>query len=61
MTQAEYMAEKYKGASDLLTALNESPDLDVNQDWDNESTTWTFSDGSQIAISGPDVTVKDAL
>lgn len=27
--------------------------VDVNQDWTNETTTYTFADGSAIRVSGP--------
>ncbi len=40
----------------LMTALD-AAGIPSNQDWDNELTTWTFEDGSEIVVSGSIVSV----
>lgn len=43
-------------ASDVMSALD-SAAFDADQDWDNESTTWTLPDGAKIRVSGSVVEV----
>ena len=43
-------------ASDVMSALD-SAAFDADQDWDNESTTWTLPDGAKIRVSGSTVEV----
>jgi len=59
MSEAEQMTAQFPGAADLMGALD-AAGLQSDQDWALETTTWAFSDGSKIAISGSDVTVKAA-
>lgn len=63
MTTATDMIEKHInqptgqiGYKELMSELNASG-VDPEQDWDNESTTWTFDDESAIRVSGRDVQV----
>lgn len=56
MSDAKKFFEMYADVTDLMTALDASR-IESNQDWDNETTTWTFSDGSKIRVSGPDAEV----
>ena len=57
MTQATEFSTRYNDTNDLMTALDEAG-IDSDQDWEEETTVWTFDDGSQISVSGPEVTVK---
>lgn len=34
--------------------LIERTAVDVNQDWENETTTWTFEDGSKLTMENGD-------
>ena len=43
-------------AADVMSALD-SAAFDADQDWDNESTTWTLPDGAKIRVSGSTVEV----
>jgi len=56
MTQATEYASRYNDVSDLMTALD-AAGVESDQDWENETTTWTFDDGSKISVSGTEVTV----
>ena len=40
----------------LMCALDKL-DLEKNQNWDDESTTWLFNDGSFITIQGSDIII----
>lgn len=55
-TWAEAYMEDYSDASALMDALA-AIDTDADQDWQRGITTWTFEDGSKIAIEGSEVTV----
>lgn len=44
-------------ASDVMSALDAAA-YDSNQDWDDESTTWTLPDGAKIRVSGSTVEVQ---
>ena len=55
--QAQNFKANYSDTNDLMTALDNAS-VESNQDWENETTTWTFEDGSQIIVSGSDVEVK---
>lgn len=41
-----------------MTALD-SENIDSDQNWESETTTWTFDDGSKIIVSGSEVEIKD--
>lgn len=56
-TQAQNFKANYSDTNDLMTALDNAG-VESDQDWENETTTWTFEDGSQIVVSGHDVEVK---
>ena len=56
-TQAQAFKTNYSDVSDLMTALDNA-DIESTQDWENETTIWTFDDGSIITVSGPEVDVK---
>lgn len=57
MTQATEYASRYNNSNDLVNALVKD-EIDADQDWENEKTTWTFEDGSSIEVSGIEVSVK---
>ena len=62
MTQATEFSTRYNDSyndndTNLMTALDEAG-IESDQDWEAETTVWTFADGSQIRCSGPEVTVK---
>ena len=58
MTQAnEFIKKNGPNASAIMTALD-AAQIPANQDWENETTTWTFDDGSTIVISGSQVTAN---
>jgi hypothetical protein len=40
----------------IVMAALDAAKIWASQDWDNETTTWTFTDGSQIVVSGSHVT-----
>ena len=46
--------------SDFMELLD-SLDLEVNQEWDIETTTWIFPDDSYIAINNDDIVVDGTL
>ena len=54
-TQAYKFASAHTDTNELMTALDNA-NLPSNQDWENESTTWTFADESTVTISGDDIT-----
>jgi hypothetical protein len=56
-TQAENFKANYNDTNDLMTALDNAS-VESDQDWENETTTWTFEDESKIVICGSDVEVK---
>lgn len=56
MTQATEYASRYNNSNDLVNALVKD-EIDSDQDWENEKTTWTFEDGSSIEVSGIEVVV----
>ena len=53
-TQVQEFRANYNDTGDLVTALDNAG-VESDQDWENETTTWTFEDGSQIIVSGSDV------
>jgi len=58
MTQAnEFIKTHGTDALAVMTALDAAK-IPANQDWENEKTTWTFSDGSTIVISGSQITAQ---
>ena len=41
---------------DMMTAIGSmSDDAEEDQDWANETSTYTFNDGSKLVFNGPDV------
>ncbi len=61
-TEAEkFLSEpnNFRDTAHLMKCLNER-ELDVEQDWKNGTTEWTFFDGSAIRIQGDDIEVIDA-
>lgn len=55
MTAAEKTVNNNGGdIADLMNALNET-DIEPEQDYGAETTTWTFGDGSFIRIQGTSV------
>ena len=51
------IAEQAKASSDYY-AFAEENHVDVDQDWDNETTTYIFEDGSKLECCGPELTAK---
>jgi len=45
----------------IVMAALDAAKIPSSQDWDNETTTWTFDDGSKIAVSGSHVTAIAAV
>ena len=43
--------------ANIMTALDKA-EIPSDQDWENETTRWTFADGSIIAISGTELTIE---
>jgi len=56
-TQAQAFIADYSDTTDLMGALDDAG-VDSEQDWENESTVWTFEDDSKITVSGPFVEVN---
>ena len=54
MTKAEYYIKSFDNVTDLADTLD-ATGYPSEQDWDNEQTTWTLPDGSQLAASGEEV------
>ena len=42
-------------AVDVTNAAEAVSDVKTDQDWDNETTTFSFPDGSQIVVNGAEV------
>jgi hypothetical protein len=59
MSKARTFKANFKTDIELTDALNKRDDLEVDQDWENETTTWTFEDGSKLIGSGPFTEVED--
>lgn len=57
MSQATEFRNNYSDTNDLMTALDQAA-IESDQDWENETTTWEFEDGSKIVVSGSEVEVK---
>lgn len=60
ITQAKTFQKNYTDTNDTNDIMNALDDAEIesDQDWENETTTWTFDDGSRIIISGDDIKVK---
>ncbi len=58
-SKASEFVANYNDTDDLMTALDCAV-IDSDQDWENETTTWTFDDGSQVIVSATKVDVLDA-
>lgn len=57
MSQAtDFIATNGNDAADLMEAFA-AAGHEGDQDWGNETTAYTFEDGSKIVISGPSVQV----
>jgi protein-arginine kinase activator protein McsA len=55
MNIAQQIAEtNHYNAADVMEALT---NVEGDQDWENESTTWTFEDGSKIVVCGSSVEI----
>lgn len=57
MSQATEFRNNYSDTNDLMTALD-SAGIESEQDWETETTTWVFDDGSKIVVSGSEVDVQ---
>lgn len=55
MTTANKYREKYDDVNDLMNALDRDG-ITSEQDYDKETTTWYFDDGSFLEVCGTDVT-----
>lgn len=51
-TTAQQLKAECKSAADVMKRA-EQMRADADQDWDNETTTYTFEDGSKLEVSGP--------
>jgi len=51
---------QFRDANHLMESLDAS-ELEKTQDWDNESTTWTFGDGSVIRVCRNDYDAFDSV
>ena len=49
----------YRDTNHIMESLD-ACEIPSNQDWQNETTTWTFGDGSKIVICGNEVDTVDA-
>jgi hypothetical protein len=58
MSQANKFKANYSDTNELMTALDNAG-IESDQDFENETTTWSFEDDSQIIVSGPSIEVKD--
>lgn len=56
---ATKFSEQFYDTNSLMTALDEA-NIQSDQDFRNETTTWTFEDGSTIVVSGNDWTIDDS-
>ena len=58
-TMAQQWLTKFDDSNiaNIMTALDKD-EVPSNQDWENETTRWTFTDGSIIAISGTELTIE---
>jgi hypothetical protein len=54
MTTANRIVEASKDAIEAMELAQNGPMQDVDQDWDNETTTWTFQDGSKLVVQNSD-------
>jgi len=59
-TQAQNFKADYSDTNSIMNALDNA-NVESDQDWENESTTWTFEDGSKIVVCGNDVTVREQI
>jgi len=53
LTIAETIKAECKNSSDAMDHAAEL-EADADQDWNNETATFTFEDGSKLAASGPE-------
>ena len=57
MKTAQEIKLKCKNSAEAMEMAGKL--VDGDQDWDNEKTTYTFEDGSQLVCSGPDFWVTE--
>lgn len=57
-TIAQKINEECSSAADVMER-SEIIGADTDQDWENETTTYTFDDGSKIVVSGPSFEVLE--
>lgn len=62
MSEAEKFLQEpsnFRDTKHMMTCLDER-ELEVEQDWKNGTTRWTFFDGSAIKIQGDEIDVVDS-
>lgn len=57
-TIAQQLKAECKSAADVMERADKMR-AEADQDWDNETTTYTFKDGSKIIVSGPSFAVAE--
>jgi hypothetical protein len=57
-TIAQQLKAECKSAADVMERADKMR-ADADQDWDNETTTYTFEDGSKMVVSGPSFDVTE--
>ena len=57
-TIAQQLKAECKSASDVMERA-ERMRADADQDWENETTIYTFEDGSKLVVSGPSFDVAE--
>ena len=57
MNKAQKFVKKYPDHVELMNALDKAG-IKSDQDWDNETTIWTFHDGSSIEICTTVISVR---
>ena len=59
MSTAKEIMYKSSNASDAIKHAEEIA-VDVDQEWETETTKYKFEDGSMLSVSGPCVSVESA-
>lgn len=57
-TIAQQLKSECKSAADVMERADQMR-AEADQDWDNETTTYTFDDGSKLVVSGPSFDVAE--
>ena len=57
-TIAQQLKSECKSAADVMERADQMR-AESDQDWDNETTTYTFDDGSKLVVSGPSFDVAE--